>query len=475
MSKDKNNCVFMERLNWDIECLYDITHGKGFMITEPSEFQLDKKTVKSIHGTRSPLYGTDFSDEQACIERYRCECGAFKGLQFEGETCPICHTKITNKDIDITYTGWLSLGDNYIMSPYYYQCIGSLIGNKVLEEIVMVKRVVDRDGHISKATSEDLDKAPKSPFSGIGVAEFRARFEEIIEYFIAKKHKTESKVTALRHIINEQASVFVSKVPVYSTFLRPQSQTSDSFYFNSIDKEIEPLFSLTEKLKTSDEIDQYYTLSRIQKRVNNLWKKNLDLIIGKNGFIRDQILGGGLNYTARNVIVPNARLKMNEVKLSYHAFRILYKDTILYYIMKICGITLAQAYQKWSEGHIFNQQLYEIMNTIVQREHPKVLINRNPTLNYYSMLLMDIVEISNDPHDYSLGIPFYILAGLNADFDGDILNLIAMCNKQFEKAFEKFDPIRRMIIDRDSGEVNGYVLNDKNQLIDLYNFCVSEN
>lgn len=470
--KKSKSVVDVLRRNWDCDCLYDLLHGRGFMINEPSEFQLDKKTVKSVHGSRSPLYGTDFSDEQACIERHRCECGAFKGLQFKGEICPICKTEITDKDVDIGYTGWLSLGNNYIVAPYYYQCIGGLIGNKVLQEIVMVRRQVDRDGHISKPDPFALDKAPKSPFSGIGVVEFRERFEEIMEYFAAKKHKQESKVKSIRHIIDEKANVFVSKIPIYSTFLRPQSQTSDSFYFNSIDKEIEPLYALTEKLKNSEEIDEYYTLTRIQQRVNNLWKKNLELIIGKNGFIRDQILGGGLNYTARNVIVPNPNLQINEIKMSYHAFRILFKDKILNYIMKVYGVPLSVAFQKWNEGRVFNQQLYEVMNTIISRETMKVLINRNPTLNYYSMLRMKIKEISNDPHDYSLGIPFYILAGLNADFDGDILNIIAIVNKEIDKAFSKFDPIENMIISADSGELNEYVSIDKNQLIDLRNFCL---
>ena len=112
------NKVFLKRRNWNIDYKYDILNGKGFTITEPSEFQLDKKTVKSIHGTRSPLYGTDFSDEQSFIERYHCECGAIKGAQFEHEICPICNTPVEFTDVDIEFTGWLTLGAKFIISPY---------------------------------------------------------------------------------------------------------------------------------------------------------------------------------------------------------------------------------------------------------------------------------------------------------------------------------------------------------------------
>ena len=48
------------------------------------------------------------------------------------------------------------------------------------------------------------------------------------------------------------------------------------------------------------------------------------------------------------------------------------------------------------------------------------------------MLLMKIKNISKDPDNFTLGIPFFILPGLNADFDGDILNLIAMMNKDIQ-------------------------------------------
>lgn len=60
---------------------------------------------------------------------------------------------------------------------------------------------------------------------------------------------------------------------------------------------------------------------------------------------------------------------------------------------------------------------------------------------------------------------------MNADFDGDILNLIGMVDKSVAYMFRKFDPIRRMIISRDSGLLNEYFSITKGQLIDLSYFC----
>ena len=56
-------------------------------------------------------------------------------------------------------------------------------------------------------------------------------------------------------------------------------------------------------------------------------------------------------------------------------------------------------------------------------------------------------------------------------FDGDILNMIALINKEFARMFRKFDPVKRMIISRDSGLLNSYFAITKGQLIDLYHYA----
>ena len=90
------------------------------------------------------------------------------------------------------------------------------------------------------------------------------------------------------------------------------------------------------------------------------------------------------------------------------------------------------------------------------------------------MLLMKIRKVKPDGNDYILSVPLSILPGLNADFDGDILNIIGMVDESISYMFRKFDPIRRMIISRDSGMLNDYFSITKGQLIDLNFFCTME-
>jgi hypothetical protein len=274
--------------------MQDIINGNGFLITEPATFQLDETKQKSLYGARSILYGTSYEDETAFIERYCCRCGEFKGKLFEGEECPLCHTKVEYKDANIEFTGWISLGENYIINPFYYNRLCDCIGKNVVPEIVNTKTIVDVNGNMRLAKPEEIDENPKHPYIGMGLVEFRKHFEEVLNYFKLKKKKKETEID---RIISESSSVFCSHIPIYSTLLRPQSSTSDTYYFNSIDKHVNPLFSLSEKVKNAEEIDKHFILGRIQQRVNSLWNENFELLNGKEGLIRGQILGGSLNYT----------------------------------------------------------------------------------------------------------------------------------------------------------------------------------
>lgn len=290
-----NQKVRIKRRNWEIDYMQDIINGCGFTITEPATINIDDINKKSLYGSRSPLYATDYSDEQAFLERYRCKCGEFQGKQFEGEVCPLCGTKIEFKDVDVGFTGWISTGKDYFIQPYYYNLINDCMGKGVLNEILDTKDKVDRDGNIIKAENiQDIlsKEKPKHPFIGIGPIEFRNRFNEVMTFF---KNSKKNKANTIQRILDEKSNVFASHIPIYTTILRPQSTTTDSYYYNSIDKNVNPLFNLSEKIKNCQDIEKDYVLNRIQKRVNKLWDLNFELLNGKDGFIRDQILGGSLN------------------------------------------------------------------------------------------------------------------------------------------------------------------------------------
>lgn len=477
MGKQK---IVTRRMNMDAWCLNDINTGNGFIIKEPAVMSMNDDKRKMLFGARSELYGTTYEDEQSFLERYRCQCGETKGYMFSGETCPYCNTVVEARDVNIQFTGWIVLKNAVIINPLYYNifynAFGKTAGRNVFQEIVVEKKRVDRDGHRFDLTPEDFDEdhIPSSPFEGIGIDQFRERFDEIMSYFIAKIEKKKGKsVNQLKRIMTmEKQNVFMSSIPVYSTFLRPQSITTDSYYFTGIDKQINPIFSLSQDLVDCPEIDRPVILSRIQYRVNKLWSMNFEMLNSKDGWIRDQIMGGGLNYTSRNVIIPDVTLRDNQVDLSYYTFRELFKLKIIHYIQMTENCTLSQAKHIWKMAIKPTSKMLNLMNYMVRKEDLCVLINRNPTLNYYSMLLMHIRKVKADPEDYTLSIPLGVLPGLNADFDGDIMNIVACQTDEIKKMFSKFEPTKHMFISRDTGYLNDYFSIAKSEKINLFAFSV---
>lgn len=466
----KKQIVDCSRINLDVEFYKDIIEGIGFEITEPAEVSLDGNKKKSLYGPQSPLYGTTYSDEQAFIERYHCECGALQSKMFEGETCNICHTKVEAKDPDVNVTGWISFGDNRVINPYYYDKLCRVLGRTVFSDIVSPKYKITTDGIREKPKKEDYDVKPSSPYAGIGIDEFYNQYENILKYFKSVK---KNKIEEIDVLLNEKSNVFTSHFPIITTMLRPQSVTSDTFYYCSIDKTINTLFRLAEAVKNgvAAEIERDNYLSRIQDKINAMWNTIFELLNGKEGFIRDKILGGSLNFTSRNVIIPDPTLKDNEVDLSYHTFLEIFKFHIIKYLECLEGISESKAEDIWESAHQFDEKVYDVMMDIVEHGEIGIFINRNPTLNYYSMLLMKIRKVKHDANDYCLSVPLSILPGLNADFDGDILNIIGLVNKDILKMFKKFEPIRHMETDRDTGKLNSLFSINKGQLIDLYYFA----
>ena len=313
--KDYGRKVKFNRMNWDSEFYADMLTGRGFIIDEPAEVSLDGSKKKAYNGAQSTRYGTSFEDEQSFAERYRCQCPpgqGFTGKLFEGEICPLCGHKVEYRDSDINTTGWISFGDHKIINPLYYLLFTKSIGKSIFLDIITPRKKVDIDGNISEATSDDIDFTPLSPYSGKGTKYFYENYEEILDYFKGiKKNKADS----LELLKQQKDKAFTSHVPIASTMLRPQSSTADTLYFSSIDKEINTLYSLSDNLLNCNEIEEDIIIDRIQKRLNNMWEIYLSSLTSKEGHIRGEILGGSMNYTSRNVIIPDPSLHDNEVDL----------------------------------------------------------------------------------------------------------------------------------------------------------------
>ena len=462
--------VRLLRLNWDLECYLDLTLRRGFLITEPPMIVLDDEKKKNMYGPRSPLFGTTYGDEQEFMDRTQCKCGAVKGKEFEGEICEVCGTPVEERGTDIKYTGWIPLGEHAIVAPAYYRLLQKAIGKSVFNDIITINNKVDLNGRTKRIQRvESGQSKPLSKWSGVGIDGFQLQYMDILSYFKSKRKNHQKLIDQL---IDERESVFVHHIPVYSTALRQQSITGNTFYYGGIDKFINTIVNLSLDLKRAEEIEIPVYLERIQNKVNNLWDTIFADINGKDGWIRDHILGGPINYTSRNVIIPDHTLHTDEVDLSYHTFLNLFYEKIIGYLVKSEGISMSDAkYQLKMASINFDPKIYEVMSYLNKSENLMLLINRNPTLNYYSLLRLKIRRIIPDINSYVMALPHSILQGLNADFDGDVLNIIGLALDEIKALFRKFSPVKHMIMSRDTGKLNPYFTITKGQKIDLYYFA----
>lgn len=124
------------------------------------------------------------------------------------------------------------------------------------------------------------------------VQQFYDHYEEIMEYY---KGKRKQKADLIQQLIDMKDYVWTSKVPIYSTALRPFGVTTESVYFTGIEKHINPLTNISINLKRATPIEVPLYLFQAQTRVNEMWEMNFGLIDSKYGYIRNKIVGGDYN------------------------------------------------------------------------------------------------------------------------------------------------------------------------------------
>lgn len=259
----------------------------------------------------------------------------------------------------------------------FYQRLQSALSKKVLENIISNENIITSSGIIRKHNDTLEVKKSQLVYHNIGLASFHDNFIEIMEYY---KTKRKQKADLIDSLIRDKDLVWTSKIPVYSTVLRPMGVTTESLYFSSIDRHVAPLTNISLNLKKASPIEVPLYLYQAQMRINELWSINFSLIDGKHGTVRSQVLGGEFNYSGRSVIVLDPTLKMDEVDISYKAFIEQFKGRIIRRIIKDKGWSITKATNFLASKFMYDEYVYSIMCDIVREESPSIILNRNPQL-----------------------------------------------------------------------------------------------
>ena len=191
--------------------------------------------------------------------------------------------------------------------------------------------------------------------------------------------------------------------------------------------------------------------------------------------IRNNLLGSRINFSSRCVIVPLiGRYRTNDIIIPYLCFLELYKFEIINLLSKMDKITISEANERWmiATRH-FDKRIYLVMKYMIKhsKDGLSVILNRNPTISYGSMLSLKVVDVKDSYDDLTMSVPVGTLALLAGDFDGDVLNLVSVKDRKMAREFDKtFNP-RIMMVSRNNGEFNRKMNLLKDELIGLHTFC----
>ena len=420
---DFDYVAMMERLNLDEEKSNDLYRGKGFIVSSPKKSI--KKDIKDPDGIFSTKFGQKLEDLNPYMDRYKCDCGYMRSRINNGLECPNCHTLVKYVGDDYSYFGWKVLKKHYIIHPNLYKSLDFFFGpgqksdkdkRSKLYNIINFAGKTDIDGH-----EEQLEETPPDqPYYGLGMIDFYNKFDEIMDYYLAKYPK---KQDYYDDIMENRDKVFIRSIPVFTTHLRPSDITDSSLFYepingiyNMINKFVHEINKDKTKMDNKKKLKNDL-LFKLQQEYMNLYAEIEAILSGKKGKLRS-LVGGRSNFSSRAIIVQDPSLRIDQITLPYTELVITQQQKIINILHKSYNISYNEAYKIWEKAKVKkDERVVEIINALIKStpEGLPVLLNRNPTIALGGILQMFCIGMTDT---LTIGIPLQILKLLAADFDG---------------------------------------------------------
>ncbi len=401
------------------------------------------------------------------IKDYECLCGKYKRMKFRGIICEKCGVEVTKSNVRRERMGHINLATP-VAHIWFLKSLPSRISLVVDMKLKDVERVLYFENFIviepgltdlkknQLMNEEELikyqDRYGEEAFTaGIGAEAIleilqSINLEEEKEVLIKAIKETKSKVAEERAIKrlkliesfietgNKPDWMILTTIPVIPPELRPlvpldggRFATSDlnDLYRRVINRNnrLKRLMDLkapdiivrNEKRMLQESVDALFDNGRRGRVITGTGKRPLkslaEMLKGKQGRFRQNLLGKRVDYSGRSVIVVGPDLKLHECGLPKKMALELFKP-FLYARLNKLGLasTIKQA-KKLVEKE--RDEVWDALELIV-REHP-VILNRAPTLHRLGVQAFEPKLIEGD----AIELHPLTCAAFNADFDGD--------------------------------------------------------
>ncbi|MCB1140811.1 MAG: DNA-directed RNA polymerase subunit beta' [Leptospiraceae bacterium] len=395
---------------------------------------------------------------------WECYCGKFKSIRYKGVICDKCGVEVTHSKVRRERMGHIELAAP-VSHIWYYRSVPSRMGllldmtmNALKTILYFEKYVIIDPADSGRVKGELLDEDEYHSYldeygdkfvAGIGadaIKELLSRIDvegdaRAIRQRIQEKKTTDKRLIkrlevleAFRDSGNRPEWMVLDVVPVIPPELRPMVQldggrfaTSDlnDLYRRVINRNnrLKRLLALkapeiivrNEKRMLQEAVDALFDNSRRKRTVkgkgNRPLKSISDMLKGKQGRFRQNLLGKRVDYSGRSVIVVGPDLKFHQMGLPKKMALELFKPFIMKRLVDLELAPNIKSAKKKVEAE--DKDVFEALETVV-REHP-VLLNRAPTLHRLGIqaflpVLVDGKAIKLHP---------LVCHAFNADFDGD--------------------------------------------------------
>ena len=398
---------------------------------------------------------------------YECSCGKYKRIRYKGVVCEKCGVEVTKSKVRRERMGHIELAAP-VSHIWYFKGIPSKMGllldmsPRVLEKILyFASYVVINPGEteyyekqeLSESEySEALDNYPddtefQAEMGAEAVKKLLANMDLKKEYESLMKEledaKGQKKVRISRRLEvvdafltsgNKPEWMILDVLPVMPPELRPMVQleggrfaTSDlnDLYRRVINRNnrLKRLLDIgapeiivrNEKRMLQEAVDALIDNGRRGRAVTGASNRNMkslsDLLKGKSGRFRQNLLGKRVDYSGRSVIVVGPNLKFNQCGLPQEMALELFKPFIMNKVVENDLAHNLKSAKKMVEKK--DPRVYEILEDVI-KDHP-VLLNRAPTLHRLGIQAFEPVLVEGKAMKlHPLACPAF-----NADFDGD--------------------------------------------------------
>ena len=400
------------------------------------------------------------------MKDWECHCGKYKKIRYKGIVCDRCGVEVTKASVRRERMGHIQLAAP-VSHIWYFKGIPSRMGlildlsPRILEKVLyFVSYIVLDPGTTTLSYKQVLsEKEYNDACEQFGSDSFRVGMgaeavKELLEAIDLEKDSEELKaelvdaagqkrarivkrlevVEAFRESGNKPSWMIMDVVPVIPPDLRPMVQldggrfaTSDlnDLYRRIINRNnrLARLMELgapdiivrNEKRMLQEAVDSLIDNGRRGRPVtgpgNRALKSLSDMLKGKQGRFRQNLLGKGVDYSGRSVIVVGPELKIYQCGLPKEMAIELFKPFVMKELVSNGTAHNIKNAKKMVEK--LETEVWDVLEDVI-KEHP-VMLNRAPTLHRLGIQAFEPILVEGK----AIKLHPLVCTAFNADFDGD--------------------------------------------------------